>query len=79
MLAALKTLWRGWKSLIHALNRSFVAALLVATYLFALGPVAVYFWITRRPLIARVPPPGTNRWKPPPPDEDDIRRAQRPW
>ncbi|MEL6345436.1 MAG: hypothetical protein AAFV53_20175 [Myxococcota bacterium] len=81
MLAALKILWRSWKRLTHGINRAIAAVLMTVTYVIALGPVALYFRLTGQQLTDRGPG-DINRpshWKPPAPDNDDIRRAQRPW
>lgn len=81
MLALLKHIWKSWKRLTHGLNTAIAWTLMALTYIVAVGPVALYFKITRADLIDRGlgDTQGPSYWNRLPPDEDDIRRVQRPW
>jgi hypothetical protein len=81
MLALMKTTWRTWKGMVHGLNAAISWTLMSIAYVSALGPVASYFLITRTDLTDRGlgDTEADSYWLNMPPDEDDIRTAQRPW
>ena len=80
MLAFMKLLWRNWKKVVHGINGAISFTLMSVAYVLGLGPVAVYFKLTRADLIDRgLAPELETYWKPIPHDEDDVRRVQRPW
>ena len=81
MLAFLKLLWKNWKRFVHGINSAISWVLMSATYITAVGPVAIAMKLARSPLLDRSlgDPESTTCWQPLPPDVDDIRRVQRPW
>ncbi|MFT4977246.1 MAG: hypothetical protein ACI8S6_003151 [Myxococcota bacterium] len=81
MLALMKMIWRSWKRLVHGLNGAISWTLMSIAYIIAIGPVATYFIVTRTDLTDRGlgDTEAESYWISLPPDEDDIRRAQRPW
>lgn len=80
MLAFMKLLWRNWKRVVHGINGAISFTLMSTAYVIGLGPVAVYFKLTRADLIDRgLQPERESYWLQLPQDTDDIRRVQRPW
>ena len=80
MLAFMKLLWRKWKQVVHGINGAISFTLMSIAYITGLGPVAVYFKLTRADLIDRgLKSERESYWLSLPPDTDDIRRVQRPW
>lgn len=81
MLSAMKTIWRTWKGLVHNLNTVISWTLMSIAYFTAVGPVACYFLLTRTDLTDRGlgDEASESYWLNIPPNEDDIRTAQRPW
>ena len=81
MLPLLKIIWKRWKRLTHGLNTAISWTLMAITYVIAIGPVAVFFKLTRADLIDRGlgDTEADTYWQRVPPDDQDVRRAQRPW
>ncbi|MFT5682479.1 MAG: hypothetical protein ACI8RZ_003397 [Myxococcota bacterium] len=80
MLAFMKLLWRHWKRVVHGINGAISFTLMSVAYILGLGPVAVYFKITRADLLDRgLAEELESYWQELPPDEDDVIRVQRPW
>ena len=80
MLAFMKLLWRNWKRVVHGINGAISFTLMSIAYVIALGPVAIYFKLTRADLIDRgLQVERKSYWLELPQDTDDIRRVQRPW
>ena len=81
MLVLLKLLWRNWKKIVHGINGAISFTLMSVAYIIGLGPVAVYFKLTRADLIDRGLGAAEleSYWLGMPMDEDDVRRVQRPW
>lgn len=80
MLAFMKLLWRNWKKVVHGINGAISFTLMSVAYILGLGPVAVYFKITRADLLDRGLGEGLESyWIELEPDEDDVVRVQRPW
>lgn len=81
MLVLLKRIWKAWKGLTHNLNAAISWLLMTVTYVVAMGPVAIFFRLTRADLIDRGlgDPRSDTWWHPLPPDDDNVRRVQRPW
>jgi hypothetical protein len=80
MLAFMKLLWRNWKRVVHGINGAISYTLMSTAYVIALGPVAIYFKLTRADLIDRgLQAERESYWLELPQDTDDIRRVQRPW
>lgn len=80
MLAFMKLLWRNWKRVVHGINGAISFTLMSVAYILGLGPVAVYFKITRADLLDRGLGEGLESyWIALEPDDADVVRVQRPW
>lgn len=77
----MKTIWRSWKRVVHGLNAGIAWTLMTIAYFTAIGPVAAWFKLTGADLTDRGlgDTEADSYWLDVPPDEEDIRRAQRPW
>jgi len=81
MLTVLKKIWKKWKHFAHGLNAGISWVLMAIAYVLAMGPVALWFRIRKEDLIDRGlgPADATSYWLPVTDEEQDVRRAQRPW
>ena len=81
MLALLKTIWKSWKRIVHNLNAGISWTLMTIAYITAIGPVATWFKLTGADLTDRGlgDEEADSYWLAIPQEDEDIRRAQRPW
>ena len=81
MLPLLKQIWRGWKRFTHGLVRAQSWILMAVAYIFAVGPVALFFrFFQPDPLDRGAADPKLPTYSGAPRmGAQDIRRAQRPW
>ena len=81
MLSVMKALWRRWKGLAHGIIRAQNWLIMVVAYGVGMGPVAFIMLVRGEDLIDRClgDLEGETYWLSLPAEEQDIRRAQRPW
>jgi len=81
MLALLKTLWRHWKGLAHRIIAAQNWIIMAVAYAVAMGPVSLIMRIKNPDLIDRGlgDESWDSFWLPLNHEQEDIRRAQRPW
>ena len=81
MLALMKTLWRRWKGLAHRIIAAQNWIVMALAYVIAMGPVSFFMRLKNPDLIDRGlgDPQWPSFWHPLAGEDEDIRRAQRPW
>ena len=81
MLGLLKLLWRNWKGLAHRIIAAQNWLVMAIAYGVGMGPVAIIMRIKHDDLIDRGlgDPDCESYWLPMTTEQQDIRRAQRPY
>lgn len=81
LLEAMKSIWRGWKRVVHSLNHVISVVLMTVVYVTAVAPVALGFKMFRPDPIDRGlgDPSADTFGQPVKMGRQDVSRAQRPW
>ena len=81
MLELMKSMWRGWKGVVHNINHVISVVLMTFVYVVAVAPVSIGFKVFRPDPIDRGlgDPSADTYGQPVRLEHQDIRRAQRPW
>jgi hypothetical protein len=81
ILRLMKTIWRRWKGVAHAIIHAQNWFLMAVAYVVAVSPVAVILRLYHRDLTDRGlgDEEAGSYWLEVSMGQEDIRRAQRPW